>query len=42
LTLDATGRLELRGQTFSLNANATGEVRTSGILTVQGSVVRIN
>lgn len=42
LTIEANGTLELKGQTFSLNANATGEVKSTGILNVRGSMVRIN
>ena len=42
LTIEANGTLELKGQTFSLSANATGEVKSTGILNVRGSMVRIN
>ncbi|MDI7276951.1 MAG: phage baseplate assembly protein V, partial [Anaerolineae bacterium] len=42
LTLEATGNLELKGQMFSLQANATGEVNGGGMLTVKGNMVMIN
>jgi uncharacterized protein involved in type VI secretion and phage assembly len=42
LTIEANGNLELKGQSFSLNSNSMGEVKSSGVLTVQGSMVRIN
>jgi uncharacterized protein involved in type VI secretion and phage assembly len=42
LTIEATGSLELKGQTFSLNANAMGEVKAGATLNVQGALVKIN
>ncbi len=42
LNIEATGTLSLKGQTFSLNANATGEVKASATLNVQGALVKIN
>lgn len=42
LSLEATGNLELKGQMFSLQANATGEVNGGGMLTVKGNMVMIN
>jgi len=42
LKLEATGNLTLKGQAFSISANASGEVKSSGTLTVQGSLVKIN
>ncbi len=42
LSIEANGNLELKGQSFSLSANASGEVSSSGALTVRGSIVRIN
>lgn len=42
LTIEAGASLELKGQTFSLNGNATGEVKSSGNLQIQGALVKIN
>jgi len=42
LTIEATGALELKGQTFSLNGNATGEVKAGATLDIQGALVQIN
>ncbi len=42
LNIEATGSLSLKGQTFSLNANATGEVKASAALNIQGGIVKIN
>ena len=42
LTLEATGTLELKGQTFSLNGNVSGEVKSGATLTIQGALVKIN
>ena len=42
LTIEATGSLTLKGQTFSLNANAMGEVKAGATLDVRGALVKIN
>jgi len=42
LTIEATGSLELKGQTFSLSANAMGEVKAGATLDVKGGLVKIN
>jgi uncharacterized protein involved in type VI secretion and phage assembly len=42
LTIEATGSLEMKGQTFSLNGNVSGEVKGGASLDVQGGIVRIN
>jgi phage protein D/phage baseplate assembly protein gpV len=42
LTIEAGAMLELKGQTFNLNANAAGEVKAGATLQVQGSLVKIN
>jgi len=42
LTIEAAGSLELKGQTFSLNGNVSGEVKAGANLTVQGALVKIN
>lgn len=42
LTIEARGTLELKGQAFTLNGNATGEVKAGATLSVQGALVKIN
>lgn len=42
LTIEATGNLSIKGQIFSINANATGKVEASAMLEVKGSIVKIN
>jgi phage protein D/phage baseplate assembly protein gpV len=42
LTIEAGTVLELKGQSFKLNANAAGEVKAGATLQVQGSLVKIN
>lgn len=42
LTIEATGKLSLKGQSFSLNADAMGEVKAGATLNVQGALVKIN
>ncbi|MGQ9682606.1 MAG: VgrG-related protein [Anaerolineae bacterium] len=42
LTVEASGTLELKGQTFSLKGNARGEVDGGATLDVKGGLVRIN
>ena len=42
LTLEAGAKLELKGATFTLSADGSGEVKSSGTLKVQGSLVQIN
>lgn len=42
LTIEAGAGLSLKGKTFSVNADATGEVKAGAILTVKGSLVQIN
>lgn len=42
LTIEAGTVLELKGQSFKLNANAAGEVKAGATLQVQGALVKIN
>lgn len=42
LTIEATGKLELKGATFSLAASGKGEVNGGGMLEVKGGLVKIN
>lgn len=42
LTIEATGKLELKGATFSLAASGKGEVDGGGMLEVKGGLVKIN
>ena len=42
LAIEAGGSLELKGQTFSLSAGATGEVKAGATLDVKGALVKIN
>jgi phage protein D/phage baseplate assembly protein gpV len=42
LTIEANGALSIKGQTFEINANATGKVEASATLEVKGGMVMIN
>ncbi len=42
ISIEANGTLSLKGATFSLNANATGEVKAGAVLEIQGAMVKIN
>ncbi|MHB0858032.1 MAG: VgrG-related protein [Anaerolineae bacterium] len=42
LTIEATANLELKGQMFSLQGSAKGEVDGGGMLDVKGGMVKIN
>jgi phage protein D/phage baseplate assembly protein gpV len=42
LTLEAGANLELKGATFTLSADATGEVKAGATLEVKGALVKIN
>ena len=42
LTIEATGKLELQGMTFSLKGSGQGQIDGGGMLEVKGGLVKIN
>lgn len=42
LDLQATGQLNIKGTQVSINANAAAEIKSSGMVQIQGSLVKIN
>jgi phage protein D/phage baseplate assembly protein gpV len=42
LTIEATGSLSIKGQTFAITANTAGKVEAAAALEVKGGIVKIN